>query len=95
MMKLWFISQEANNDYDTYDSAVVAAESEEAARRTYPGGYYEWDDDNQGWRYVYGEKKPAKPDTWVADISAIEVKLIGTAADHIGAGCICASFNAG
>lgn len=31
-MNLYLISQDVNNDYDTYDSAVVAAESEEEAR---------------------------------------------------------------
>lgn len=31
-MKLWLISQSVNNDYDTYDSAVVAAETEDDAR---------------------------------------------------------------
>lgn len=31
-MKLYLISQEVNNDYDTYDSVVVAAENEERAK---------------------------------------------------------------
>jgi len=35
-MKLYLISQKVNNGYDTYDSAVVAAESEEAARSMRP-----------------------------------------------------------
>jgi hypothetical protein len=36
-MKLFHISQTENNNYDTFDSAVVAAESEDAARNTVPG----------------------------------------------------------
>jgi len=40
-MKLWIISQNVNNDYDTYDSAVVAAETEEEARNINLGG--KWD----------------------------------------------------
>ncbi len=36
-MKLWFIWQTANDGYDTYDSAVVAAETEDEARGTNPG----------------------------------------------------------
>lgn len=36
-MKLWIISQGENNDYDTYDSAVVAAETREEAKNIYPG----------------------------------------------------------
>ena len=38
-MKLWLISQSVNNGYDTYDSAVVAAKTEEEARVTCPSSY--------------------------------------------------------
>lgn len=37
-MKLYLISQTRNNDYDTYDSAVVAAESEKEAAAIHPSG---------------------------------------------------------
>lgn len=37
-MKLYLISQGHNQGYDTYDSAVVAAESEEDAKLIRPGG---------------------------------------------------------
>jgi hypothetical protein len=43
-MKLFLISQSANNGYDTYDSAVVCAETEDEARLTHPNGKDEWDD---------------------------------------------------
>lgn len=36
MMNLYLISQTENNGYDSYDSAVVVAESEEAARKIHP-----------------------------------------------------------
>lgn len=36
-MKLWLISQEHNFDYDTYDSAVVAAKTEQDAVRVEVG----------------------------------------------------------
>ena len=39
-MKLWKISQHANIDWDTYDSAIVAADTEEDARNTLPGNKY-------------------------------------------------------
>lgn len=35
---LWLISQTTNTKYDTYDSAVVAASTEEIARNTHPSG---------------------------------------------------------
>lgn len=44
-MKLWKIYQNHNKGYDTYDSAVVAAETESEAQNTHPGTYpsdYDW-----------------------------------------------------
>lgn len=35
-MNLYLISQNWNNNYDTYDSAVVAAPNEKIARATHP-----------------------------------------------------------
>lgn len=37
ILKLWLITQDVNDDYDTYDSAVVVAESAEDARMIVPG----------------------------------------------------------
>ena len=41
-MKLWLISQDENDDYGTYDSAVVAAETEDQAKAISP---------SEGWPY--------------------------------------------
>lgn len=35
-MKLYLLTQDVNNDYDTYDSAVVVAANEEEARNIHP-----------------------------------------------------------
>lgn len=37
-MKLYKISQDENNDWDTYDSAVVAASTAKKAITIHPGG---------------------------------------------------------
>ncbi len=37
-MKLWKLSQDWSGNYDTYDSCVVAAETEEEARAMHPDG---------------------------------------------------------
>ena len=79
-MKLWIISQTVNNDYDTYDSAVVAAETEEEARLIIPGGGT-WADAR---RYGGWAKKP----------SEVTVEYLGTT-DRKISGVILASFNAG
>ena len=47
VLKIWSISQNVNNSYDTYDNAVVCAETEDDAKRINPSG--EWDDWNMSW----------------------------------------------
>ena len=82
-MKLWKISQTKNSDYDTYDSAVVAAETEEAARLTHPGG------ETDGWwtsRWYLS--------CW-AEPQEVLVSYIGEAAPNTKPGVIVTSFNAG
>lgn len=41
-MNIYLIEQDVNNDYDTYDSAVVVADNEKAARNMHP-----YDQDNK------------------------------------------------
>ena len=41
-MYLYFLYQEENSGYDTFDSAVVCAASEEEARNTPVGNEYTW-----------------------------------------------------
>lgn len=90
-LNLYLISQTNNDDWDTYDSAVVAATSEEEAQLIHPSG---------------DEKKnlPGKPDEdgdyykwrdWTPRHEEVSVKLIGKAAKGIDAGVICSSFHAG
>jgi len=81
MMNLYLISQNVNRGWDTYDSAVVAAESEEAARSIHPGKA-NWDGKSE----MYG--------TWCAK-EDVYARLIGKAARGIQPGVVCASFNAG
>lgn len=42
MPQLYKISQTKNNNYDTYDSAIVIANSEEEAKKIHPSGVYYW-----------------------------------------------------
>ena len=95
-MKLFLISQSENNGYDTYDSAVVAAKDEEAARRTHPSAYgeYKWFEKHNSWgRLTHnGSVYMGNEGTW-AHIDDVQVKYL---AEYEGeAGIICASFNAG
>jgi hypothetical protein len=81
-MRLWLIEQSANDDWDTYDSAIVAAETEEAARQTHPSN-------GPGWT---GEQDEFP--TWAYSPSQVRVKQIGIGLPGTKAGVICASFNA-
>jgi|GEM_PF-1032760 len=102
-MNLYLISQFINRNYYTYDSAVVAAPDEEAARNTHPGPYaYTWGtwtrwngDEIVGWGILREGQQFTETDypcTWVSP-EHVTVELIGTTDRE--AGVICASFNAG
>lgn len=100
-MNLYLISQDVNRAYDTYDAAVVAAESEEEARRIHPhdgqGGLPRTLHDNGMWYYTYsiGDlNRMDRDDTWVP-LSDVRATFIGSAAEGTERGVILASFNAG
>jgi hypothetical protein len=78
-MNLYRISQPKPTGYDTYDSAVVCAESKTQARLIHPGKNA-WD--GVGWT------------TWCS-AKDVKVQLIGEAIPGSLHGVICASFNAG
>lgn len=83
MKKLYLLSQNKNNEWDTYDSCVVCAESEDEARKINPnssGEEVKEDDIYSGWTTPKN----------------VKVEEIGIANDNIVLGSvICASFNAG
>lgn len=80
-MKLFLIKQSINNDYDTYDSAVVAAPDGEIARLMQPrnGELTQDNDQYNSW---------TEPEN-------VSVTLLGDAEPGISQGVICASYNAG
>lgn len=95
-LKLWLISQDANDGYDTYDSAVVVAATEKEARHISPDGFRVWMTDRWHLQLSDGTTGPeARYDTW-ADPGQVKVELVGIAAPHLKSGDkVCASFNAG
>lgn len=93
-MKLWRISQDKNNDWDTYDSAVVAAETEEEARVTYPGeSDYRWSGSTWQYHTTDGQVINMSGYSWV-DPAAVDVQFLADGYEG-PAGTVCASFNAG
>lgn len=83
-MNLYLITQDVNNDWDTYDAAVVAAETSEDAITIHPTGNpytpEEWDQDFINWAQ--------RPDQ-------VTAKFIGVASEGTLRGVVLASFNAG
>ena len=82
-MKLYLISQDQNDDYDTYNSAVVAAPDEQTAKNINPGGgsvFINWKSKNYG---------------WCRGVEHVHVEYIGEAAPDVELGVVLASFKAG
>lgn len=80
VLKLYLISQSENNGYETYDSAVVAAYSEDEARMYNP--------DVGGW-------KDNRFTAWCYSPEQVRVIYLGVAASYVEPGEVLSSFNAG
>jgi len=82
-MNIYLISQGVNDDYDTYDSAVVIAATLDDAQLMHPEGA-QWRDG----RWSRGGNTWAPPEK-------VAAQMIGTAGPNDTPNVICASFNAG
>jgi len=79
-MNLYLLTQDVELGYDTYDSVVVAALTEEQAKKIHPSGYDAWSTGGGSW--------PKSPES-------INAELIGKAVEGTPSGVILSSFNAG
>lgn len=99
-MKLYLLEQDYNNDYDTYDSCVVAAVDEEDAKHIHPW-WLERYRYNENWlleKYFCGERATREDDydTWVwNNLDKIKVTYLWEYILDTQRWVICASFNAG
>ena len=96
---LWKLSQDVNNEYDTYSDVVVVSSNPVAAKRIHPAvdshtgkmmfRYVE----GEGWRWLDGDRYGI--DCW-ADPKDVQVTCVGEAAVWLGEGAVvCSSFHAG
>ncbi len=91
-MKLYLISQTENNDWDTYDSAVVAAPDEDTARNLNPRAEGESDSNLfVDWNNI----RESTWFTWATRPEDVKVKYIGEAVECTPLGVVLTSFNAG
>lgn len=82
-MNLYLIERPcATSMNDTYDQAVVCAESPDEAVMIHPSGKADWDGVEQGWG------------SWVS-AEVVRWSLLGPALESVPKGVVCASFNAG
>lgn len=85
-MNLYLISQTTNDDYDTYDSAVVVAANEEDARHIHPSPHINrFDPDNLFDYHAWAHPKYVTA-TWLATTNEPTLEA---------GNVICSSFNAG
>ena len=91
MLNLYLLTQGSRKGYDTYDSAVVAAPEEDAARMIHPNGRKIWH--SSGWR-LPDCPHPGDTDNWPPP-SKVRVTYLGPADKSVVGGVICASYNAG
>ena len=101
-MKLYLMTQDVVDGWDTYDSVVVSAKDEEDARTIHPDINVLWGGDN--WYQMYYDKDRNSVlgvyDTknWVSaiDVDKIRVTYLGEHRKDIRyRGVVLASFNAG
>ena len=100
---LWKLSQSENDDYETYDSAVVVATDPVAASMVHPARFsdtkelmFEFDRNEDCWRHTF-DGAPVGPNNggWCLP-NDVRVICIGHAATHLSNGdVICSSYNAG
>lgn len=105
-MKLWLLSQDVNDEYDTYDSCVVVAITEDNAKQIHPDGCSVFKRDIDSWT---GDEQTAwftkgcfgkwfvgsANHVWCSKPSNVMATYIGEAAEELVAGTVvCASFNA-
>jgi hypothetical protein len=94
-MKLWHISQDQCNDYDTYSDAVVAAPDEDAARTIHPDGAIWASKKGAPFASGWSEGEPSRWGCWCDSPHLVTARLIGDAVPGTEIGVICASFHAG
>lgn len=93
-MNIYKLEQSQNNDYETYDSAIVAAPNEAFARLMVPGydTQEQWKD---YWERAEKTQEAPYPDVWAGAPECVQVSFLGVAAPGTTQSILLASFNAG
>lgn len=93
-LNLYLLTQDENNGYDTYDSLVVAAYSQEEAIQIHPSKAY--CDICDGYQRFDVKCNLWDSRSWASSPDKVNCKLVGIATEDIKPNSIvCSSFNAG
>lgn len=92
-MNLYLLTQAEEDGYDTFDSAIVAAETSAQAVAIHPDSDYHWNGVASQWQCDDGTE--AFYHGWASNPANVAVTLIGTASPDLMAGVVLASFHAG
>lgn len=96
-MNIYLLSQHTYRGYDTYDSCVVIAPDEGAARSIHPAGGLVWMNGDWCVEDTYLSLRPpmrlGRRD-WPAPDDVVVV-LIGVASPEQNSGVVCASYHSG
>ena len=84
-MNIYHVSQEENNEYDTYSDFVIVCASADVARNANPSTGEPMTEED--WKYRFS--------SWASSPMKVTVRLVGTAHADIAEGIVCASFHAG
>ena len=98
---LWKLSQDVNNEYDTYSSAVVVSQDPEAARRIHPARYsdtgdaiFSFDQDHADWVDT-SDGMSRGEDSWTYP-NNVKAVCVGEASSFLVEGeVVVASYHAG
>lgn len=94
-MNIYLLTQNANDDYDTYDSCVVVAKTAKKAKEIYPSSQFDTPDLFQN-KDTDPFNRWKDSSTWANNPNQVTATLVGKALDSQKENTIiCASFNAG
>lgn len=102
MLFLWKLSQDENNGYETFDSAVVVAADPVSATLIHPARFsdtgeavFTFDKVSECWRSTYDDRPEVDHGGWCRP-NDVKVVCVGEAASFLEVGSvICSSYNAG
>lgn len=97
-MKVFLLHQSDNQGWDTYDSMMVAADTEAEAKLYHPSTILEWkwDESREEWgEWVDGSWRGGSRNDWAFSPRTVTAEYIGEARPGMEAGILISSFNAG